>query len=112
MTSTRISWHAPVRLEQVPETGLHLDITADAAVRGRLAALAGVRELRRLEAAIDITRSGSGLRARGRVSASVGQTCVVTLEPLETSVAENFDVVFASPGGATCVWTICAMPMR
>jgi hypothetical protein len=101
MNSTRISWHAPVRLEEVPETGLHLDITADAAVRGRLAALAGVRELRRLAAAIDITREGSGLRARGRVSASVGQTCVVTLEPLETSVAENFDVVFAPPGGAT-----------
>jgi len=93
-------WHMPVRLEDIPETGLHFDLVADEHVRAGLAALAGVPEMPRLEAAIDVARYGSGLRATGRVSATVGQTCVVTLEPMENQVDESIDVIFApSPTG-------------
>jgi uncharacterized metal-binding protein YceD (DUF177 family) len=88
-------WHMPVRLEDVPETGLHFELVADDHVRAGLAALAGVPGLPRLEAAIDVTRQGNGLRATGRVSATVGQTCVVTLEPMENQVDEAIDVTFA-----------------
>jgi uncharacterized metal-binding protein YceD (DUF177 family) len=89
-------WHVPVRLESVPEAGpLHLDLVADAEVRAALAALAGVRDMPRLEAAIDLVRHGNRLRATGRVSATVGQTCVVTLEPLVNRVDEPIDVMFA-----------------
>jgi len=88
-------WHVPVRLEDVPETGLHFDLVADEHVRAGLAALAGVAAMPRLEAAIDVARYGNGLRATGRVSATVGQTCVVTLEPMEKQVDEAIDVIFA-----------------
>jgi uncharacterized metal-binding protein YceD (DUF177 family) len=88
-------WHVPVRLEDVPETGLHFDLVADEHVRAGLAALAGVPDMSRLEAAIDVARYGNGLRATGRVSATVGQTCVVTLEPMENQVDEAIDVIFA-----------------
>jgi hypothetical protein len=88
-------WHVPVRLDDVPETGLHFDLVADENVRAGLAALAGVRGVPRLEAAIDVARHGNGLRAIGRVTATVGQTCVVTLEPMESQVDEFIDVVFA-----------------
>jgi len=37
---------------------------------------------------------------QGDVTATVGQTCVVTLEPLSTEVAEHVDLVFMPPGGA------------
>jgi len=96
-------WHVPVRLEDVPETGLHFDLVADEHVRAGLAALAGVLSVPRLEAAIDVARHGNGLRATGRVTATVGQTCVVTLEPMESEVDEPIDVVFAPPsaGGLT-----------
>jgi uncharacterized metal-binding protein YceD (DUF177 family) len=100
MTKPTQRWHIPVRLEDVPETGMHLDVVADADVRAGLAALAGVREMLRLEAAIDVVRHGSGLRATGRVTATVGQDCVVTLEPLESEVDEPIDVVFAPPAVA------------
>jgi uncharacterized metal-binding protein YceD (DUF177 family) len=90
-------WQVPVRLEDVPETGLHLDLVADAQVRAGLAVLAGVREVPRLEAAIDLMRQGGGLRATGRVTATVVQDCVVTLDPLENSVDEPVDIVFAPP---------------
>jgi uncharacterized metal-binding protein YceD (DUF177 family) len=96
-------WHVPVRLDDVPETGLHFDLVADEQVRARLAALAGVLDMPRLEAAIDLVRHGNGLRATGRVTATVGQTCVVTLEPTENQVDEFIDVIFAPPstGGLT-----------
>jgi hypothetical protein len=99
-------WHVPIRLDDVPETGRHLDLVADEAARANLVALAGLRALPRLEAAIDVVRHGNGLRASGRVSASVGQTCVVTLEPVESEVEEAFDVLFSAAaqgdrGGAT-----------
>jgi uncharacterized metal-binding protein YceD (DUF177 family) len=88
-------WHVPVRLDDVPETGLHLDLVADDHVRAGLASLAGVLDVPRLEAAIDVARHGNGLRATGRVTATVGQTCVVTLEPMENQVDELIDVIFA-----------------
>jgi len=97
MTKPAQRWHVPIRLEDVPDTGLHLDLVADAEVRAALAALAGVRDMPRLEAAINVARQGNGLRVTGRVSATVGQDCVVTLEALENRVDEPVDVVFAAP---------------
>src|SRR5579871_6625077 len=90
-------WRVPVRVEDVPETGLHFDLVADEHVRSHLAAVAGVLSVPRLEAAIDVARHGNGLRATGRVSATVAQTCVVTLEPMENQVDEPIDVIFAPP---------------
>jgi uncharacterized metal-binding protein YceD (DUF177 family) len=94
-------WHVPVRLEDVPETGLHLALVADAQVRASLAAIGGVTGMPRLEAALDVLRHGNGLRVTGRVSATVEQTCVVTLEPVENEVDESIDVVFAPPTAAS-----------
>jgi hypothetical protein len=94
MTQPAQLWHVPVQLSDVPETGLHLDLVADEHVRAGLAELAGVAKMPRLEAALDIVRRGNGLRATGRVSATVEQTCVVTLEPVENVVDEPIDVTF------------------
>jgi uncharacterized metal-binding protein YceD (DUF177 family) len=95
MTKPALPWHAPVRFEDVADAGLHLDLSPDAQVRAALAVLAGVREMPRLQAALDVVRQGSGLRVTGRVSAAVGQTCVVTLEPMESLIDEPIDVTFA-----------------
>ena len=90
------TWHVPVRPDDVPETGLHLDVAAPEEVRAGLAALGEVAGIPRLEAAFDIVRHGdSRLRVTGRVSATVEQTCVVTLEPVTNEVNEAIDVVFA-----------------
>jgi uncharacterized metal-binding protein YceD (DUF177 family) len=90
-------WHMPVHVEDVPETGLHFDLVADEPVRAGLAGLAGVLSLPRLEAVVDVARHGNGLRATGRVTATVEQTCVVTLEPMESQVDEAIDVIFMPP---------------
>jgi hypothetical protein len=108
MTQPAQPWHVPVRLEDVPESGLHLALVADEHVRAGLAALAGVTDMPRLEAAFDVVRHGSGLRATGRVSATVGQTCVVTLEPVQNEVDEPIDVVFAPSAGEPAAEDIVA----
>jgi uncharacterized metal-binding protein YceD (DUF177 family) len=88
-----------VRRDDVPESGLHLDLTADAATRAAVAALAGVRAVARLDATFDIARQGKGLRIEGEVSAAVEQTCVVTLEPMTTEIREPIELVFM-PGSS------------
>ena len=93
-------WHVPVRAEDVPETGLHLILIATDEVRTNLAAFAGLRDLPRLEAVVDVVRHGGGLRATGRVRATAGQSCIITLEPVETEIDEAFDVKFAPAGAA------------
>ncbi len=82
-------------MDDIDETGRHFDLVADAAVRATVARIAGLRDLSRLEASFDVNRRGAGgLHVAGVVSATVGQNCVVTLEPLTNEVEEPVDLVF------------------
>ncbi len=82
-------------VEDISDSGLHLAIEPPAVVRGELAKLAGVRDLPELSAVFDLVRKGARVEVTGRVSGRVGQTCVVTLEPMESMLDEAVDVVFA-----------------
>jgi uncharacterized metal-binding protein YceD (DUF177 family) len=94
----RVPWQVPVAVEDVAEEGEHFDLTADADIRAAVARIAGLRDLPRLEAVFDVTRHGhAGLRVAGHVSATVGQSCVVTLEPLANELTEDVDLVFLPP---------------
>jgi hypothetical protein len=91
-------WSVSVRLEDVPETGRHVELSAGETERAAVAQAAGIDGIDRLEAAFDLARRGSdGLHAVGRVSATVRQTCVVSLEPVINTIDEPIDLVFAPP---------------
>jgi hypothetical protein len=93
-------WSVPLSVSEVPETGRHIDLVADEGTRAALAKLSGLADLPRLAASFDVTPHGrGGLHVVGRVSAKVGQTCVVTLEPIENDIDEAIDLVF-SPASA------------
>jgi uncharacterized metal-binding protein YceD (DUF177 family) len=89
-------WSVPLAVSEVPETGRHIDLVADEATRAALARLAGLTDLPRLAASFDVAPHGrGGLLVVGRVSATVEQTCVVTLEPIENDIDEAIELVFA-----------------
>lgn len=90
-----IPWVASVRLDEVPEGGKTIELAPDEPTRAALAAYAGVRTLPRASATFEVRRHGrSNLHVTGEVRATVGQTCVVSLEPMESEVVEPVDVVF------------------
>ena len=42
-------------------------------------------------------KSGGRVHVTGRVRARIGQTCVVTLDPIENEIDEPIDLIFAPP---------------
>jgi hypothetical protein len=89
-------WSVPVARHEVAETGRRFDLAADERARAAIAKLAGLRALPRLEATFDVTPRGrDGVHVVGRVSATVGQVCGVTLEPIDNEVEDRIDLVFA-----------------
>ncbi|PAY04904.1 phosphodiesterase [Bradyrhizobium sp. UFLA03-84] len=94
----RDPWRVLVNVAQIPETGLHREITADEAARKAMADVAELRDVISAQAQFDLQpkRDGS-CHVTGRVRARIGQTCVVTLDPIESEIDEPIDVVFAPP---------------
>ena len=76
--------------------GERIEIIADEAERGRIAERLGLRSLDRLDAHATLERKGEIVRARGRIKASLCQSCVVTGEPVDTHADEPFDIYFLS----------------
>jgi uncharacterized metal-binding protein YceD (DUF177 family) len=91
-------WSVLVVVAQLPDTGLHRDIEADPAARASMAGVAGLREVLSASASLEVTpKNGGRVHVTGRVRARIGQTCVVTLEPMESDIDEVVDVTFAPP---------------
>jgi uncharacterized metal-binding protein YceD (DUF177 family) len=93
--TSRDPWRALVNVTQIPDGGLHREIEADAPARAAMAEIAGVRDISSVHAAFDLSRRSGGVHVTGRVQAKVGQTCVVTLEPIESEIDEEVDLIFA-----------------
>ncbi len=94
--NTADPWRAPVIVAQIPETGLHRDIEVGGREREAMAEVAGLREILFARASFDMTpKSGGRVHVRGRVHARIGQTCVVTLDPVENEIDEEIDLEFA-----------------
>ena len=87
-------WSVPLAVQDVPAEGQEFHLEADAPTRLAVAKLAQLREIGRLEADIAAVPQGDGLHVTGRVSATVGQTCVVTLEPMQSEVNEPIDLLY------------------
>src|ERR1700724_1257010 len=91
-------WSVPLAVAQIPEHGLHREIEADPVAREAMAEVAGLREILSAHAALDVTPgSGGRVHVGGHVRARIGQTCVVTLDPIENEIDEPIDLIFAPP---------------
>jgi Large ribosomal RNA subunit accumulation protein YceD len=91
-------WRVPIAVAQIPETGLHREIEADQSVRNAVAEMGGLREVLSARASFDVTpKSGGRFHVAGHVWARIGQTCVVTLDPVENDIDEVIDLDLAPP---------------
>jgi uncharacterized metal-binding protein YceD (DUF177 family) len=95
MTDRDQPWSQRIALGDVPDEGLHVAMEADAETRAKIARTAGLRDLPQLGASFDVRRKGVGLHIEGEVIATLGQNCVITLEPIEKNLHEVVDLVFA-----------------
>ena len=85
-------WHVPFELNRLSHGPVVQRITPDEAARGRIARALGLDKLDRLEAELEISPWLDGARVRGSWSAEIEQTCGVTLEPLPSSLAGEFEL--------------------
>jgi uncharacterized metal-binding protein YceD (DUF177 family) len=91
-------WRVPVVVAQIPDTGLHRAFEADEATRATMADIAGLHGIMSASASFDLElKSGGRVHVMGEVRARVGQTCVVTLDPIENEIDEAIDLMFAPP---------------
>lgn len=89
-------WRVSVAVAQIPGSGMHCDLEANEATRQAMAKIAGLRELASAHAEFDLRpENGGTVHVTGRLQARVGQTCVVTLDPVENEIDEAIDVTFA-----------------
>jgi uncharacterized metal-binding protein YceD (DUF177 family) len=91
-------WRVPIVVAQIPDTGLHRAFEASDAVCAAMAEMAGLREIMAANASFDLKlKSGGRVHVTGEVHARVGQTCVVSLDPVENAIDEVIDLMFAPP---------------
>jgi hypothetical protein len=100
MENAKSPWNVPIAVDDIPESGLRIEAEAPADVRAQLVNLARLRDLPHLSAIFHLTRRGGGVHVAGQVNARVGQTCVVTLDPLERDLNEPINLLFAPKRGA------------
>jgi hypothetical protein len=97
-TDSANPWSVPIAVAQIPDTGLHREFEANANECRALADLGGLREVKSANASLDLALMREGhVHVMGRVKARIGQTCVVTLDPIENDIDEAIDLIFAPP---------------
>lgn len=82
-----------LKLDQIGQ-GMRVDLAADEKECGDIARRLGLVSLDRLEAHAVLSREGEKVHVEGRVLASLGQSCVVTGEPVSSAIDEPFSVDF------------------
>jgi uncharacterized metal-binding protein YceD (DUF177 family) len=90
-----------IPVDEVPEQGLDVTLSADAPTRQALAKADGLVDLVMLDADFHVARQGlSSFNVTGTVRAKITQTCVLTLEPFDSDLVEEVDVDFAEASAA------------
>jgi uncharacterized metal-binding protein YceD (DUF177 family) len=82
-----------LRLDRIRD-GERLDLVADEVERNAVARRLGLEAIERLEAHVTLSRTGEVVRASGRLTAALRQSCVVTGDPVVAHIDDAFDLVF------------------
>ena len=91
----------PIALDRIGLKDKSYEISADDRECAALAKRLGIPAVDSFDATIRLRLTGGGglVRLSGRIKAALTQTCVVTLEPIATSVEEDFGRVYSVEAG-------------
>jgi uncharacterized metal-binding protein YceD (DUF177 family) len=94
---TVLEFSRPIALDRIGLKEKSYEISADEKERAALAERLGVPAVDAFDATIRLRLAGGGkiVRLSGHIKADLTQICVVTLEPVATSVEEDFARVFS-----------------
>ncbi|MET3612879.1 uncharacterized metal-binding protein YceD (DUF177 family) [Rhizobium aquaticum] len=88
-----------VKVGHISANPVTVKLSADARELEGLAELWRVEAVKRLDSELQIARwKKDGVRIRGHVNAEIVQSCVVTLEPVETAISEDIDRIYVPEG--------------
>lgn len=101
--NTAPEFSVEINLDSIGEDPREFDLEADREQKAALARRFGLVSIDSLEAHLTATwlKTGRILSISGRVSATVTQSCVITLDPVPATVAEDIDIVFARDSADT-----------
>lgn len=85
-----------VKLSEIPPKGVELTIEADENERQQLCQRFGLVRLTHLSAHIRLFPAKDLFRLEGRVKAVAVQSCVVTLDPVESRIEEDFSRLYGT----------------
>lgn len=95
MTQNSSVFSFPVKVGHVSANPVTISISADQSDLKKLAAQWGVLDVVAFEAEIVIGRwKRDGVRLKGKVTATIVQECVVSLDPVEQHIEEDLEAVF------------------
>lgn len=88
-----------VKVGHISANPVEVKIVADADECRALARQWDIREVRSFSAELQVQRwKKDGVRVKGRVRSGIVQSCVVTLDPVESQIDETIDAVFVPEG--------------
>ena len=90
-------WFYPFTADTVPASGKVVKMQADASQLKEIAERLGVAELKSIKAELRLSLKNSGhiLHIEGEFNAEIVQECVMSLQPVESSVSDTFEAWFA-----------------
>jgi uncharacterized metal-binding protein YceD (DUF177 family) len=98
------AWSHPLTVGDLPEEGAALKLVPNEQERAALARHVGVLAVPALSADLRVRPDGKGgVAIEGDLSATVRQTCVVSLEPFDNAVSEHIDLRFLADGTASAL---------
>ncbi|MCB9983148.1 MAG: DUF177 domain-containing protein [Rhodospirillales bacterium] len=98
-------WSVLFDVEEMNRAEVTMTISPDDAARARLAQRLGVMAVEALEADIRVSHHGGEVSyyLQGRIRADITQECVVTLEPIQSHIEDDFEAWFADPEAAVSI---------
>ncbi len=104
-TILETEWSYWIDTEELERTSNKMSIAPDEAARKRLAQRLGIVSLDSLQADIKISRQPgeAAFHVNGHIDAKLTQECVVTLEPLDVHVEDDFEAWFADGEAAISI---------